>query len=76
MTAEMLGASPKDLLLVGIVGESFEPGRPLSQAAQQGAKRAIEAILAHVERLGVPHEKSVSSLPPSIWWSDPAPKSA
>ena len=30
MTADMLGASPKNVLLVGIVGETFEPGSPLS----------------------------------------------
>ena len=74
MTAEMLGTTPKDLLLVGIVGESFDPGRPLSPAVQQAARRAIEAILAHVEQLNVPYEKSMSSLAPSIWWSDPAPR--
>ncbi len=31
MTAEMLGASPENVLLVGIVGECYEPGCPLTK---------------------------------------------
>lgn len=71
MTAEMLGASPKDLLLVGIVGECFEPGRPLSQAIQQAAGRAIDAILADLDRLGVQYDRQIAKLAPGMWWSDP-----
>jgi hydrogenase maturation protease len=70
MAAEMLDSSPKDLLLVGIVGESFDPGRPLSRAVQQAARRAIEAILSELQQLGIPHKKRQSSPAPSIWWSD------
>jgi len=73
MTAEMLGVSPKDLLLVGIVGECFEPARPLSHAVHKAATRAVDAIIAHLERLRVPYEKSASNSTPSVWWSDPAP---
>jgi hydrogenase maturation protease len=72
MTAEMLGATPKDVLLVGIVGESFEPGRTLSHAVQQAAEGSFETILTHLERLGVPHKRSISRLDPCMWWSDPA----
>ena len=35
MTAEMLGASPENVLLVGIVGESYEPGQPLSEKVRR-----------------------------------------
>jgi hypothetical protein len=69
----MLGASPKDLILVGVVGECFEPGRPLSHAVHNAAKSVIDTILAHLERLGVSYEKSASNPAPSVWWSDPAP---
>jgi hydrogenase maturation protease len=74
MTAEMLGASPKDLLLIGTVGECFEPGRPLSHAVQHAAGTAIEAILADLERLGVPYETRLSNLESGTWWSDPVPR--
>lgn len=40
MTAEMLGASPRELLLIGIVGECFEPGRPLSHAVQHSGRNS------------------------------------
>ncbi len=73
MTAEMLGASPRDLLLVGIVGESFETGRPLSHAIQQAAGKAMDAILAHLDRLSVPYERQFSKLATGMWWCDPVP---
>ena len=74
MTVEMLGSSPKALLLVGIVGECFEPGRPLSHTIQQAAGKAIDAILVHLEQLGVQYEKSVSNLAQGMWWCDPDPR--
>lgn len=70
MTAEMLGASPKELLLVGIVGECFEPGNHLSPALEFAVERAIVAILSELQQLGIPYEKRQSSLAPSIWWSN------
>lgn len=70
MTAEMLGATPKDLLLVGIVGESFDPGRPLSAAVQQAARMAVETILSELQQLGISYDKRQSSPVHRIWWSD------
>jgi hypothetical protein len=69
MTAEMLGASPEHVLLVGVVGEHFDPGHRLSLPVQQQAQRAIGAILAELELLGISHEKRQTDIAPSIWWS-------
>ncbi|HKV78276.1 MAG TPA: hydrogenase maturation protease [Candidatus Sulfotelmatobacter sp.] len=70
MAAEMLGSTPKDVLLVGIVGECFEPGDFLSPAVEFAVESAVLAILSYLQQLGVPHEKRQSSPAPSIWWSD------
>jgi hydrogenase maturation protease len=68
MTAEMLGASPENVLLVGIVGECYEPGCPLTEAVTQSVGPAIDAILCELERLGFDFQKRVLPREPGIWW--------
>ncbi len=70
MAAEMLGCSPEHVLLVGIVGERYEPGLPLSPAVQQSIAAAIDAILQELDRLGFEFEKRALPLEPGIWWCD------
>jgi hydrogenase maturation protease len=70
MTAAMLGASPEHVLLVGIVGKSYEPGEPLSAAVQESVKLAIEEILLELHRQGFTFRKKASADEPGIWWSD------
>lgn len=69
MTAEMLGASPEKVLLVGIAAGSLEPGHPLSEAVEQSVSRAIDAILQELQQLGFSYEKKTSADEPGIWWS-------
>jgi hydrogenase maturation protease len=69
LTAEMLGAAPEHVLLVGIVGESYEPGRELSEAVRRSVEPAIAAILDELERLGFETEKRLSPAQPHIWWN-------
>ena len=71
LTAEMLGASPENVLLVGIVGESFEPGRPLSERVREAAEQAITAVLEEVQRLGYFFQKIDAPQSPGIWWGEP-----
>jgi hydrogenase maturation protease len=52
MTAEMLGASPENVLLVGIVGECYEPGCPLTEAVTQSVGPAIDLCSASSNALG------------------------
>jgi hydrogenase maturation protease len=77
MTADMLGASPEQVLLVGIVGESYEPGRPLTEAVAQAVGQAIDAILRELERLGFGFQKRLLPQEPGIWWGEsPQPDAA
>ena len=73
MAAEMLGAGPQNVLLVGVVGESYEPGGPLSEPVRHSVQRAIEAVLRELERLGFTYEKRLVPDEPRIWWSDDLP---
>jgi hydrogenase maturation protease len=70
LTAEMLGASPKNVLLVGIVGETYEPGSPLTTAVQDSVAPAMEAVLTELRRLGFDYTKRPLPNAPGIWWGD------
>ena len=72
LTAEMLGAMPQRVLLIGIVGASFEPGRPLTDTVRDAAPLAVVAILKELEGLGIEHKKAFTAAPPQTWWSDAA----
>lgn len=68
LTAEMLGASPEHVLLVGIVGATYEPGEPMSAAVRESVEEAIQAILEELWRLGFSFEKKPSATEAGIWW--------
>jgi hydrogenase maturation protease len=70
MIAEMLGAAPQHVLLVGIVGECYEPGRSLSPAVAESIQPAMQAVVSEMERLGYEFQKKLSPGEPGIWWSD------
>ena len=73
LTAEMLGATPQSVLLIGIVGASFEPGRPLTDAVREAAAQALDAILEDLQRLGIEPGKLPNPIAPQIWWSESIP---
>ena len=68
MTAEMLGGSPERFLLVGIVGQCFDPGRALTTAVGQAAWSAISSILSELQKLKISCAKRQSVIAPAIWW--------
>lgn len=68
LAAEMLGASPENVLLVGIVGGNYEPGQPLSAPVRQAFGAAIEAVHQELYRLGYSVRKKTSARAPGIWW--------
>jgi hydrogenase maturation protease len=74
MTAEMMGASPPYVLLVGVVGSCYDAGVPLTDAVCQAAARAVDVVLEALVRIGVEYTKHLSPIEPKIWWSDcPSP---
>ncbi len=68
LSAEMLGASPEHVLLVGLVGKSYEPGDSLSEAVSRAVDKAIEAVLGELARLGFDFQKRAVPLETGIWW--------
>ena len=72
MAADMLGASPENVLLVGIVGECYEPGQPLCAAVRESVEQALEAVLQELERLGFKYQKREHPTQTSVWWEQPS----
>ncbi|HZC23196.1 MAG TPA: hydrogenase maturation protease [Candidatus Binatia bacterium] len=70
LTAEMLGASPEQVLLVGIVGGTYEPGEPMSSAVRASVEEVVEAVLEELQRLGFRFEKKSSATEAGIWWGE------
>ena len=70
LAAEMLGSSPENVLLVGIVGASYKPGQPLSEPVRQSLEKSIEAVLQELRRLGYSVQKKASPMSPAIWWDN------
>ena len=70
LMAEMLGASPQHVLLVGVVGGEFEPGCRLSAAVREAVEAAIRAVLGELRRLGYGVEQKKLAGDLGIWWDD------
>lgn len=69
LTAEMLGATPEHVLLVGAVGERFEPGCPLSTVIRQSIDKVIGEVLGELWCFGCKAEKQRFDEEP-IWWAE------
>ncbi|HEX4783335.1 MAG TPA: hydrogenase maturation protease [Candidatus Sulfotelmatobacter sp.] len=70
MTADMLGAMPEHVLLVGIAGKRYEPGQSMSPGVCESVGAALDAIVQELRRLGYDVQKKPSPNEPSIWWSN------
>jgi hydrogenase maturation protease len=70
LTAEMLGASPERVWLIGVVGSTFEPGKPLSATVRGSLWKVIDAVIHELKRLGVKVEKKQQSGKLGIWWAE------
>lgn len=69
LTAEMLGASPENVLLVGIVGAEFEPGNGLTEKVRNSSESAIEEVLKELTCLGYSFRQKTSPDVPVLWWT-------
>jgi len=70
LAAEMLGATPKHVLLVGIAGESYGPGEPLSAPVREAVEQAVNAVLLELLQMDYSWQKKAIPSAPDIWWSE------
>lgn len=69
LSADLFGMSPRELLLLGIVGESYEPGCRLTDKVNASVPRAFGEILRELDRVGVKYTRREEAIDPQIWWS-------
>lgn len=70
LSAEMFGVSPKSLLLIGIVGESYDSGCNLSEAVNVSINPVIDEVLRELDRADVKYEARQCPADPEIWWAE------
>lgn len=69
LSAELFGVAPPDLLLIGIKGESLEPGCNLSKPVKLALDQVVAEILSELDRLGVKHHRREHPEEMGIWWA-------
>jgi hydrogenase maturation protease len=67
-----LGASPTDILLIGISAESYAAGCTLSGQVQSAVETVMQTVLAELDRLGVTYKKNAHVDSP-VGWSEAQP---
>jgi hydrogenase maturation protease len=74
LIAEFTGEGPRDVLLIGISAQQFEPGAPLSEAVRRAAIHAVEEVLLELDRLDIEYQRRSPANASPAWWepvSDP-----
>ena len=72
MLAELSGERVGEVIAIGITGQNYMAGQPLSGAVRAGAAEAIGMILQELESRGIEFHAKASPEAPDIWWERPA----
>lgn len=65
---QISGEQPEELLLVGVIPDTIEQGTELTPSVNAAVPRLVKAVLAELQRLGVPAEKLPAPSAPDLWW--------
>jgi len=76
LSAALFEIAPAHVLLVGIVGASYEVGCSLSDPVKASLKRAITEVLNELDRLIVDYRRLEHPTGLDIWWASEEMKSA
>ena len=68
MLAELSGERAGEVVAIGITGEDYTAGQPLSAAVRAGAAEAIGMILQELENRGIECRAKASPEASDIWW--------
>lgn len=69
--AEFFGNAPKEVLLVGVGGASYEGGASLSQEVKAAVEPAIREVLRELDRLDAGFVRRFEESEIDIWWEEP-----
>jgi hydrogenase maturation protease len=68
LALELIGQSPAEVLLVGLLPATVETAVGLSEAVKAGIGAVEAAVLAELARLGVPARRKDHPGAPDLWW--------
>lgn len=68
LMADFAGGGPLEVLLVGAIPQTTATGVGLSPAVRAAVGRAVDAVVAELERLGAPAVPLPAGRAPDIWW--------
>jgi hydrogenase maturation protease len=71
LSVEMFAIAPRDVLLIGIAGASYESGCRLSPAVAASVPETIAHVHAELDRLGVSYHRRERPVDSGIWWTVP-----
>ncbi len=71
LAADLLGRSPQEVLLVGIVPAETHLGIGLSPAVREALRAAVAVVAGELERCGYEVKKRKSPAPTEVWWEQP-----
>jgi hydrogenase maturation protease len=73
LSVEMFAVAPRDVLLIGIAGGSYDSGCCLSASVAASVHQAIAEIQIELDRLGVSYHLRKRPIDSGIWWTIPKP---
>jgi hydrogenase maturation protease len=68
LIADFAGEGAKEVLLIGITGQHYEPGTRLSAAIRGSVSHAAEAVLMELDRLGMQYSNRHTPDTSAPWW--------
>jgi hydrogenase maturation protease len=70
LIADLDGNAPKDVILIGISGETYGFNNNLTDSVRNAIDDAIQILLAELDTMGVKYTKKTSPQASSVWWED------
>ncbi len=72
LIADLDGQAPKDVILIGISGETYGFNNNLTDTVRKAVEDAIQVLLKELDKFGVKYKKKSESEVSSVWWEDQA----
>jgi hydrogenase maturation protease len=72
LIADLDGNAPKDVILIGISGETYGFNNNLTDTVRNAVEDAIQILLAELDKMGVKYSKKSAPEVSSVWWEDQA----
>ena len=66
--AELAGDAPSEVYLIGVTGEQFEVGAPLSDRVRKAIPHTAQTALEHAARHGGSFRKREVPTDSAVWW--------